>query len=877
VYLITQVPEAAAAARQGEVIMKKFGLWGLLAAVCLAAAPAVDAANSVVVTSKTVATGATGVAIPVLLSNDVALRSITVPLVIREQTAGSFITSLTMGYAERLPIPGPLDDIVFLNHYADEDGTCKNGYPGGFGTITHAASGISAGPYAVTTGSPEGVLFARARIVTGDLPVGSDASGSIVLTVDVTSVDGIFEVDTTCTDPVNHLLWARTDNVAIVPTFTKGVITVGDGPQNEPPVAVCQNVTADANDICLGVVSPADVDNGSLDPDGDPITLALEPAGPYPLGNTPVRLIVTDDGGLADTCNATITVLDVTPPTITCPSPVSVECLEDIPPADVPSVTVSDNCDSSPIVQHVEDRPLTGGPCGGTIDRIYRATDASGNYRECTQTITVSDVTQPSITCPGPVTVECEADVPPADINSVTAADNCDVSPTISHVGDSPLSGGPCGGTITRTYRAIDDCGNFRECTQTITVDDTTPPSVMSPDPISVECEADVPPPDIGLVTASDNCGGTVTITWVSDSPLSGGPCGGTITRTYRATDPCGNYAEVPQVIDVDDHTLPSITCPDPITVMCAADVAPPSVDDLVVTDNCGGSVTATYERDELVDYVCTNQYILHRIYRATDVCGNWNECTQVITVDDNIPPNITICPPPTTVQCVSDLPPPNIGLVSASDNCGGPVTITHQGDTPLSGGPCGGTITRTYRASDECGNWNECTQVFTVDDTEDPVITSCQSDTTIDVEAPATGTVVTFSTEATDNCGSVTVECSPPSGSFFSEGTTTVVCVALDDCRNITTCHFNVTVNVISPCSCPNQCDIEPDGFITPLDLSAIIDILFASAVDIQDPGCPSPRFDFDCDGFTTPLDLSGVIDNQFASGPGPCDPCAP
>jgi hypothetical protein len=75
--------------------------------------------------------------------------------------------------------------------------------------------------------------------------------------------------------------------------------------------------------------------------------------------------------------------------------------------------------------------------------------------------------------------------------------------------------------------------------------------------------------------------------------------------------------------------------------------------------------------------------------------------------------------------------------------------------------------------------------------------------------------------------------------------------------------------------CICDFQGDGDADGFVTPLDLAQIIDILFASATDAQDDFCPTPRFDVDCDGFTTPLDLSGVIDHIFASGLGPCDPC--
>ena len=75
--------------------------------------------------------------------------------------------------------------------------------------------------------------------------------------------------------------------------------------------------------------------------------------------------------------------------------------------------------------------------------------------------------------------------------------------------------------------------------------------------------------------------------------------------------------------------------------------------------------------------------------------------------------------------------------------------------------------------------------------------------------------------------------------------------------------------------CICPYQGDAEPDGFVTALDLSACIDILFAGSPDLKDADCPIPRFDLDCDGFTTALDLSRLIDHLFAGGAGPCDPC--
>lgn len=83
--------------------------------------------------------------------------------------------------------------------------------------------------------------------------------------------------------------------------------------------------------------------------------------------------------------------------------------------------------------------------------------------------------------------------------------------------------------------------------------------------------------------------------------------------------------------------------------------------------------------------------------------------------------------------------------------------------------------------------------------------------------------------------------------------------------------------LTVESACDCPFQDDFDEDGFVTALDLAALIDILFAGDPDIKDPCCPVPRGDDDCDGFTTAIDLSIKIDYLFAGGAAPCDPCAP
>src|SRR5712691_3636002 len=98
----------------------------------------------------------------------------------------------------------------------------------------------------------------------------------------------------------------------IVNGLAKGV------PANKPPTAVCKNVTVAAGaSVCS---ASASVNNGSSDPDGDPIALLQKPAGPYALGATPVTLTATDS--FADpfagssSCTGTVTVVDATAPTI---------------------------------------------------------------------------------------------------------------------------------------------------------------------------------------------------------------------------------------------------------------------------------------------------------------------------------------------------------------------------------------------------------------------------------------------------------------------------------------------------------------------------------------------------------------------------------
>lgn len=92
------------------------------------------------------------------------------------------------------------------------------------------------------------------------------------------------------------------------------------GVTNQPPVAVCQDFVLELGEDGTATLEPSDVDGGSYDPDeGDEITLSLDKTDfdCGDLGEQTVILTVTDNNGASASCEATVTVVDVTPPVIT--------------------------------------------------------------------------------------------------------------------------------------------------------------------------------------------------------------------------------------------------------------------------------------------------------------------------------------------------------------------------------------------------------------------------------------------------------------------------------------------------------------------------------------------------------------------------------
>ncbi len=280
---------------------------------------------------------------------------------------------------------------------------------------------------------------------------------------------------------------------------------------------------------------------------------------------------------------------------------------------------------------------------------MYRATDACGNYVEQTQTITQIDTTNPVIgTFPADAAIQCASQLPAADIGLVTATDNCGGTVTITHQGTTDNAGAGCTASprvYSRVYRATDACGNYVEQTQTFTQIDTTAPVVTPPANATVECDGAGNTTELNAwkagASASDNCSGALTPTYVEISNVAG--CGGerVITAKWTATDACGNAGEsATRTFTIDDTTDPTFggfpadrtqnadagVC----TAVLSPAIVPPSGSDV-----CSGA-TVTYERSDDPNAALSDPFPAGTTtitWTVTDACGNDDVDTQTVTV----------------------------------------------------------------------------------------------------------------------------------------------------------------------------------------------------------------------------------------------------
>jgi len=566
-----------------------------------------------------------------------------------------------------------------------------------------------------------------------------------------------------------------------------------DNDDTPPEIDCPSDIVIGVKDKCSDIV---EYEVKVKDDDPNVEISCVPPSGSeFSVGVTTVTCTATDSSENSSSCSFTVTLIDDISPSIDCPDNIVRSTDAGACAATVEfAVTADDNCGN--VIITANPPSGTAFPKGVTTVTAT-ATDESGNTSTCTFTVTVNDTQTPSITCPANVNVNAAQGQCAATVNYTLplASDNC---PGIGTVTCTPAPGSSFPvGTTTVSCSVTDSSSNTANCSFTVRVNDTQPPSIVCPsnivtDTVEGQCSATV---NYATPNGTDNCAGTVNVVCV---PASGSSFNvGTTTVTCTATDAAGNSANCSFTVMVTDDMAPSITCPSNITVpasqgQCAATVNYTTPNG---TDNCAGNVAVVCVPASgsafpvgTTTVTCT----------ANDGAGNSANCSFTVTVTDNTPPTIN-CPSnivtsTTAGQCAATV---NYST-TASDNCSASVTVNC---TPTSGSSFPvGTTTVNCIATDGSGNSANCSFTVTVSDNTPPTIL-CPNNIVTTTAPGLCAAAVNYSISATDNCGgAVAVMSNPPSGSTFPKGVTTVTAIATDQNGNTATCSFTVTVNDMEP-----------------------------------------------------------------------------
>lgn len=493
--------------------------------------------------------------------------------------------------------------------------------------------------------------------------------------------------------------------------------------------------------------------------------------------------------------SVTVTAQDITNPTITCPGnqtgTVDASCSFSLPDY-TGLATASDNCTGSPTITQ-SPAPGTNVSVGTTVITLT-ATDGSSNTASCNFNVVVSDVTNPTISCPGDQNqaVDAACNFILADYTGLaTASDNCGV-PTVTQ---SPAPGSTISGATVVTLTATDGSSNTASCTFNVIGLDGTLPTIICPGNQTGTADASCNfslPDYTTLATANDNCPG-VTVT---QSPAPGTNVGiGTTTITLTATDVSSNTASCTFDLVVSDNTPPTITCPGNQTESpnAACQFTLPDYTGLVTaSDNCTASPVVTQSPTAGTVISGTTTITM----TVSDGASNTASCTFDVILSDATPPT-AVCQ---NIDVFLDVTG-NATITAAdidggsSDNCAGlSLSASQTSFTCANLGANNVTLT----ATDGNANSSSCTAIVTVIDNTSPTVTCPGNQTEVasgncDLTLPDYTGLVT----ATDNCtASLVVTQSPAAGTVITSNTT-ITMTADDGNGNTTSCTFEVVLDM--------------------------------------------------------------------------------
>ena len=598
-------------------------------------------------------------------------------------------------------------------------------------------------------------------------------------------------------------------NRALSSSEIQGIIAAGPAgktpPPNVSPIAQCQDVIVSAGANCS---ANASIDNGSYDPDaGDTITLTQTPPGPYPIGETQVSLTVTDSYGVTDSCTATVTVVDDTPPVMVAQNITVI--LDASGNAEINAASIdngsSDNCGVADV-----SLDITSFSCAnvGSNPVTLTVTDVNGNSATASAFVTVSDIIAP-IAVAQSITVQLDArgqaTITPAQIDngSRDACGIADLSVDLTELTCSNVGANPVVLTVT------DNNGNSSTANAVVTVEDNVPPIAIAQE-ITVQLDAagqaTITPAQIDN-GSSDNCEietRTLDITSFTCANVGANPV------VLTLTDVNGNSTTANAVVTVEDKVAPSAIAQNLTVQLDAfgqASISAAQIDN-GSSDACGiDSLTL-----DVTAFTCSNVGANPVILTVTDVNGNISTANTVVTIEDNVPPiasaqDITV---QLDVAGQATITPAQIDSGS-SDNCA--IESLTLDVTSFS---CAnvGLNTVTLTVTDVNGNSSTVTAEVTVEDNVPPVAVVQNIIIQLDADGNASITPTDIDNGSNDACGIASLSLDATAFTCSNVGANPVVLTVTDVNGNSTTANAVVTVeDKVAPIAIAQNLTVQLDA----------------------------------------------------------------
>lgn len=361
-------------------------------------------------------------------------------------------------------------------------------------------------------------------------------------------------------------------------------------------------------------------------------------------------------------------------------------------------------------------------------------------------------------------------------------------------------------------------------------------PQIFCPGFVWIKPSESSHPNRTGYATAEPGGPGCATpIVTYTDDIFIINACHKVYTRIWTATDPNN-----PSLIDTCHQTIKQIDEEDPFIENVPAD-------QVIYTDNMDPNTTNCATKVSWVAPTIYDNHLVHSVeyvverngievdlisgdrfpdgfytvtYTVYDFCGNFSVASFTINVmcaDCHLS-----CPDDVCLPLGSDVSPASIGTATAFSgnmNCGAVTTIYED---KLAETGCNG-YTKTIRSwfgsfANMPNTTSTCTQTIELKDMTALVLHNCPADVNVkDNFTPAYWTEPVA--VSSDNSNVITLTSNHAPGGLFPVGITTVIYTATDECGNVASCSFKVSVlDDATYAGCPDDIEVVcgPDGTAT-------------------------------------------------------------